>query len=799
MIKKLLLLVLLAFSSTYAQTSTVPTYVPKDGLLAYFPFDGNANNASGSGSNGNPTDVTLTTDRFGVANTAYSFNGVSSNIDALITNIPQNNSPRTISGWFKTNNAFTAPDKYEICIFNYGALAKTQRLSLSVYSKGYLNVVNGPVFTDGSFYVNNFDYSNNDWYFYTLTYDGNKASLFINGEFVSENLITLNTTGNTFKIGQRILGDTTDESFKGKIDDIGIWNRVLTPTEIMALYESGDTSNFYTLIPDANFEKKLIALGYDSGPINGKVVTANISSLTSLDVSASQITNLTGIESFAALQVLNCRANSLSNLNVSKNTALTFLNCSSNKLKNLNISNNTNLKTLSCDSNQLTSLDASSNIALTTLYCSSNNVLANLNVSKNTALTYLQCSTNKLTSLDVTNNTALTYLNCNGNQLTSLDVEKNISLNVLSVATNQLTNLNVSKNVALTELYCTVNQLTNLDLSKNIALTHFTCSENLLLKSLNLKNGKNTLLKSSNLELIYNPNLTCIQVDDVAYSNANWSTKKDATASFNTDCSPKHILLPDNNFEQKLIDLGIDTDGLNGKITIADITSVTSLNLSNSNISNLAGIENFTSLTDLDCSNNQISTLNLNQNLLLETLNASSNQITTLDLSKNTNLKIIYIVNNPLVSLNLRNGNNTKLIVPSKAGKKVASISTSFLSLNKLGCIQVDNEEYSNANWFNIKEPTTTYSNTCKTLGVEESVFDKVVIYPNPTKGELHINNILLDKATVYDALGRLIKTTTFTTGNNDNVIHLAGLPKGIYYVYLESEGVNTAKKVIVE
>lgn len=798
MIKKLLLFVLLTCSSTYAQTSTVPTYLPKDGLLAYFPFNGNANDASGS--DGNPTDVTLTTDRFGVANTAYSFNGISSNINALITNIPQNNSPRTISGWFKTNDAFTAPDKYEICIFNYGILAKTQRLSLSVYSKGYLNVVNGSVFSDGSFYANNFDYANNDWYFYTLTYDGTKASLFINGEFVSENLISLNTTGNTFKIGQRILGDTTDESFKGKIDDIGIWNRVLTPTEIIALYESGDTSSFYTLIPDANFEKKLIALGLDSGPINGKVLTANISSITSLDISASQISDLTGIENFAALQVLNCRANYLTNLNISKNNALTYLNCSSNRLTNLGISNNINLKTLSCDNNQLTSLDASSNTALTTLYCSSNNALANLNVSKNTALTYLKCNTNKLTSLDVSNNTALTYLNCSANKLTNLYVEENISLNILSVAVNQLTNLNLSKNVNLTELYCGVNQLTNLDLSKNIALTNFDCSENLLLTSLNLKNGKNTLLKSSNLGFIYNPQLTCIQVDDVAYSDANWSSKKDAKASFSTDCSQGYVLLPDSNFEQKLIDLEIDTDGLNGKISNSNISTITSLNLSNSNISDLAGIENFISLTDLDCSNNQLTTLNLNQNLLLETLNASSNQIITLDLSKNTKLTIVYVTNNPLISLNLKNGNNKNFILPTQTGKKSASgLYTSFLGLTTLGCIQVDDADYSNANWSNIKESTTTYSNTCKTLGLEESIFDKVAIYPNPTKGELHVDNILLDKATVYDSLGKLIETTTFSTGNNNNVIHLAGLPKGIYYVYLESEGANIAKKVIVE
>lgn len=775
---KLLLLLLLATFSIYAQTPNVPNYVPTNGLIAYYPFNGNANDQSGNASNGTPTDVTLTSDRFGAANTAYSFNGTSSNIEALIYNIPIYNSPRTISGWFKTNDAFAAPNKYEICIFNYGILEKTQRLSLSVYSKGYLNVVNGPVFSDNSFYINNFDYSNNDWYFYTLTYDGSKASIFINGEFVSENIISLNTTGNTLKIGQRISGDTTDESFKGKIDDIGIWNRVLTQTEIIALYESGNTANSYTLIPDANFEKKLIALGLDYGPINGKVLTASISSITSLNVSASNISDLTGIEDFTALQVLDCRANLLSNLNISKNTALTYLNCSSNQLKNLNISNNNTLTTLSCDNNQLTSLDASNNIALTTLYCSSNNVLTNLNISKNTALTYLKCDTNRLTSLDVSNNTALTYLNCNANQLTSLDIKKNISLKILSVAVNQLTNLNLSKNVALTELYCTVNQLTDLDLSKNTSLTSFYCSENQPLKSLNLKNGKNTLLKSSSLQFIYNPNLTCIQVDDVAYSNTNWANKKDATAIYDTNCTSYFTQIPDQNFEQKLIDLGIDTDGLNGKITSSDVSSITDLDLSNSNIKDLTGIEIFTALKNLNCSNNQL---------------------TSLDLSKNNKLEILYITGNPLVYLNLRNGNNKNLIIASGTGKKTINTpATTFLGLTSLGCIKVDDAAYSNANWSKIKEATTTYSETC-TLGIEDSIFDKVTVYPNPTKGELHINNVFLDKTTVYNSLGQLVKTFTLNSSNTNNTINLSDLPKGVYYVYLINQDSAYTKKIIVK
>jgi len=61
------------------------------------------------------------------------------------------------------------------------------------------------------------------------------------------------------------------------------------------------------------------------------------------------------------------------------------------------------------------------------------------------------------------------------------------------------------------------------------------CNNNQL-SSLNLKNGNNTKINSNNIILYINPNLSCIQVDDVAYSNANWSARKDATAYFSENC-----------------------------------------------------------------------------------------------------------------------------------------------------------------------------------------------------------------------------------------------------------------------
>ena len=103
-----LLFIALASSIFYAQ---VPSYIPTNGLVGWWPFNGNANDESGNGNNGTVTGATLTTDRFGVANKAYSFNGVTNNI-----NIPNSNcgafgqSSFTCSVWCKYTN-------YPLCVF----------------------------------------------------------------------------------------------------------------------------------------------------------------------------------------------------------------------------------------------------------------------------------------------------------------------------------------------------------------------------------------------------------------------------------------------------------------------------------------------------------------------------------------------------------------------------------------------------------------------------------------------------------------------------------------------------------
>jgi hypothetical protein len=277
----------------------------------------------------------------------------------------------------------------------------------------------------------------------------------------------------------------------------------------------------FTMIPDANFEQKLINLGYDNGAINGSVYTAMINTITSLDVEYSNISDLTGIEDFTALTYLNCNSNQLTSLDVSQNTALTYLYCYSNQLTSLDVSQNTALIDLNCHINQITSLDVSANTALINLYCLLNQ-LTSLDVSGATALTTLWCWDNQLTSLDVSQNTALYRLNCNSNQLTSLDV---------------------SQNTALTYLYCNSNQLTSLD----------------------VRNGNNTNMVYFDSES--NPSLSCINVDDFQYSLFNW-TYIDTQHYFSNNCSPSAIEENSTNKELlKVTDLlGRETKGTKNEV-----------------------------------------------------------------------------------------------------------------------------------------------------------------------------------------------------------------------------------------
>lgn len=177
-----------------------------------------------------------------------------------------------------------------------------------------------------------------------------------------------------------------------------------------------------TAIPDSIFEQVLIDYGIDEGEINGIVLTSKIDTITELDVSEKSIKNLTGIENFKNLSILDCSRNELDKLDLSQNNNLEELTCSYNKLTELDLANNIKLKRLLCGYNDLNSL----------------------NISMLQELTQLICSGNSFSTLDLTNNVLLEEFTCRNSLLNNLDASQNIHLYEFEISySNNLTCLNL--------------------------------------------------------------------------------------------------------------------------------------------------------------------------------------------------------------------------------------------------------------------------------------------------------------------------------------------------------------------
>ena len=111
--------------------------------------------------------------------------------------------------------------------------------------------------------------------------------------------------------------------------------------------------------------------------------------------------------------------------------------------------------------------------------------------------------------------------------------------------------------------------------------------------------------------------------------------------------------VPDDNFEQALIDLGFD-DTLDNFVVTDSINSVTVLNVSNDSISNLTGIEDFTNLRNLHAQSNQLTTVDLTNNDSLELLQLHENSLTSVSgISNKVNLDHLQLQRNELISVDI--------------------------------------------------------------------------------------------------------------------------------------------------
>ena len=144
--------------------------------------------------------------------------------------------------------------------------------------------------------------------------------------------------------------------------------------------------------------------------------------------------------------------------------------------------------------------------------------------------------------------------------------------------------------------------------------------------------------------------------------------------------------IPDDNFEQTLIDYGIDSDGIvNDSVAIADISGITQLYIDNKSISDLTGIEDFISLVWFGCDNNQLISLDVSQNSSLFSLSCQNNQLTSVNINGLTDLTALYVDNNQLTYLSLNQNLNLQSI--SCSNNQITSLSVfANIYLTGLSC-----------------------------------------------------------------------------------------------------------------
>ncbi len=193
---------LVVFSNCFV-TAQVPNYVANNGLLGWWSFNGNTDDNSLNNHNGVNYGALLTTDRFGISSNAYSFDGVDDYID------------------FGNDPLFS--------------VTTSNALSISLW------ILANPT-TDGviiSKYENN-NVASDNWKHLVIVIESgaSNSKIYLDGILTNQGSLNIGSNPSTMSMLLGKINQVNNTNFSGKIDDFGIWNRVLTECEIADLYHS---------------------------------------------------------------------------------------------------------------------------------------------------------------------------------------------------------------------------------------------------------------------------------------------------------------------------------------------------------------------------------------------------------------------------------------------------------------------------------------------------------------------------------------------------------------------------------
>jgi hypothetical protein len=295
--KIILLLAVGSALTTQTLFAQVPSYIPTNGLVGYWPFNGNANDVSGNNNNGTVNGATLTTDRFGNDNSAYSFNGVSNTISYNSTFVFNQNSDGALSFWFENESILS--NIYSTLFFSKTTLGENNRFNLYLQPlpDNLLRLTLDYRESNSNLHIlNTFQpITNNVWNNLIISRSLNVYSLYLNGILVGTVTDTNPNLPNEigWLIGSNPNGFGVPIFYQGKIDDIGFWNRALTQSEVTQLYNQNQCFTNITVT-----DTLIINVGQLSytNPItyaNNIIIAPNPAS-TQININFNNITNLNG-------------------------------------------------------------------------------------------------------------------------------------------------------------------------------------------------------------------------------------------------------------------------------------------------------------------------------------------------------------------------------------------------------------------------------------------------------------------------------------------------------------------------
>ncbi len=256
MLRRVLTLVLLSglFLPVSSYGQALPNYLPTSGLVAWWPFNGNANDESGNGNNGTVyNSPSLTVDRFGNNNSAYNFDW--SNVTGYGNSWQKIELPTIVTSNSYSVNIWMRPTDYcwpnnsiksAMLIGGSAACSNTSgglRFGLAGNSGAISSTIGSLTSDTGAV---NLDV----WQMATLVVKPDSSFIYINSVLVASSALSQSTTLNScLSVGLHHQGNGHWYYFNGDIDDLGIWDRALTQVEVSALYTNVATSPSCNLLP----------------------------------------------------------------------------------------------------------------------------------------------------------------------------------------------------------------------------------------------------------------------------------------------------------------------------------------------------------------------------------------------------------------------------------------------------------------------------------------------------------------------------------------------------------------------